>query len=179
MILALVLAFAAPQEAPPPAGAPAPEAEAEEIVVQATFGRTTMLFDKGGDGKLRNCRVMVSSGSQSRDIAACQATPVCYSGTIDEVTDCTYFTTDEAPISIAPRGAGQKPGSAVQVFEMPKVVKPAAPAPTGLAGPRSDEGDGSSRYRAEKLPPPPTAPGSGGAVRVTLGPGQEVQEGDR
>ena len=80
---ALILLLAA-QEAPA-AEATTAAVEGGDIVVRATFGFTTMLFDRGADGKLRNCRIMVSSGSQRRDTAACQATPICYAGTADEV----------------------------------------------------------------------------------------------
>ena len=49
MILATLLLLA--QDVP----AKAPPEEIEEVVIQATFGTTTMLFDKGADGRLRNC----------------------------------------------------------------------------------------------------------------------------
>jgi len=92
VILSALLLIA--QDVPPPVVA------GEEIVVTAKYGRTTLLFDKGSDGKLYNCRIMVSSGSAKRDGDACQATPVCYAGTEDEVTDCVPFARI-APADIA------------------------------------------------------------------------------
>ena len=89
MLFAALLLLAQDVPAAPPV---ADEVQGEDIVVRATFGHTTMLFDKGADGKLRNCRIMVSSGSQKRDTNACQSTPVCYARTADEVTDCRELT---------------------------------------------------------------------------------------
>ena len=140
--------------------------EGEDIVVRATFGRTTMLFDKGADGKLRNCRIMVSSGSQKRDTDACQATPVCYAKTADEVTDCIDLIA-VAPVSAAPvAAAGTK-----QVFELPQMVRPKQPMSPNQIGPNADaeESRETERQRVKPLPPPPSAPKSEPVVRVTTG----------
>jgi hypothetical protein len=161
MILAALLLLA--QDVPAPASAPAEENE--EIVVRATYGTTTMLFDKGQDNRLRNCRIMVSSGSQRRDTNACQATPVCYAKTADVVTDCVALTMLE-PVAIG--GARSALGTgAPQVFDLPKLVKP-KPAPSfAIAGPL-EPGDNpmTDKQRVTKLPPPPKSPNEP-AVRIT------------
>ena len=160
MILAALLLLA--QDA----SAPASVEEDEGIVVNAVYGRTTMLFDKGPDGKLYNCRIMVSSGSASRDENACQATPVCYAGTADEVTDCVPY------VRVAPADITTKPAppGAVQTFTMPQLVKPPVnPAPTTI-GPVQLTGESRETERQRvKLPPLPKAPGDGPAIRVTGG----------
>ena len=159
MILATLLLLA--QDVP----APDPVEDDGEIVVTATFGRTTMLFDKGADGRLRNCRIMVSSGSQKRDTDACQATPVCYAGTADEVTDCVELTVTEAVVPV-PRPAASK---AAPVFDMPHLVQP-RPAPSALTtGPIEEPGESreTERQRVKKLPPPPSAPQDEPAIRIT------------
>ena len=99
---------------------PAPADQGEDIVVRATLGRTTMLFDKGRDGKLRNCRVMVSSGSQRRDTAACQATPVCFDKTAEQVTDCTTMVVEDRAGGPLADARPDKPA----IFTMPKLVQP-------------------------------------------------------
>ena len=65
------------QQTAPPAN-PASDAEADEIVVRARSGYTTMLFDMGTDRRLRNCRVIVSSGNRKLDAEACGAAPECF-----------------------------------------------------------------------------------------------------
>lgn len=148
MILALLLVA---QDVPAPPATTAPEED--EIVVQATFGRTTMLFDKGVDGKLRNCRVMVSSGSQRRDEAACQSTPVCYAKTRDTV-DCVEFAVIEAA-TIAPRPAAKPPSA----FALPVLGRPQPSLTPGQAGPLTpaEESKETERQRV-KLPPLPKPP---------------------
>jgi hypothetical protein len=156
-VIALALLLIA-QDVPPA------EPEVEEVVVTATYGRTTMLFDKGSDGKLRNCRIMVSSGSSKRDTAACQATPVCYAKTADQVTDCVQLA------SVEPRAAGPLPSSKPPVFEIPKLVQP-KPAPnTSAAGP-SMAGEESRTTEAQrvKLPPLPKAPSGAPAITFSVG----------
>lgn len=142
--------------------------EGEEIVVQAKLGRTTMLFDKGADGKLRNCRIMVSSGSQRRDTDACKATPVCYAKTADEVTECVDFLVVDVAAT-KPPGAG-----AVQTFTLPKLVQPKPALTAGQAGPLelTEESKETERQRV-KLPPLPKPPSDGPVVR--FGNGQESQ----
>jgi hypothetical protein len=169
VILAAVLALLA-QDMP----APAQEAEGEEIVVRATFGRTTMLFDKGADGKLRNCRIMVSSGSQKRDTDACKATPVCYAKTADEVTDCVDFLVLDVAATGAPGASGARGPNGTQTFVLPKLIQP-KPVVLGLAGPleSTEESKETERQRV-KLPPLPKAPSDGPVVRFN--PGQTEQE---
>ncbi|MDF7773689.1 hypothetical protein P1X14_00390 [Sphingomonas sp. AOB5] len=150
------------------------EEQGEEIVVRATFGRTTMLFDKTADGKLRNCRVMVSSGSQKRDSDACKATPVCYEKTRDEVSDCVELTAlEQAAIVIPPPVETGKDDSGVQTFTMPALVKPVAPVSPTAIGPITNESVSRDTERQRvTLPPLPKAPSSGPAI--TLSNGQET-----
>ncbi|WP_213979145.1 hypothetical protein [Sphingomonas sp. dw_22] len=170
MILAALALFA--QDVPAPAQ---DVPENEDIVVRATFGHTTMLFDKGADGKLRNCRIMVSSGSQRRDTAACQQTPVCYAKTADEVTDCIDFTVldmaEANGVSAAARPAS--PG-APQTFTLPKLTQPKPALLAGQAGPleNTEESKETERQRV-KLPPLPRPPSDGPVVR--FGPAPESQ----
>jgi hypothetical protein len=147
---------------------PAPEVtEGEEIVVRATFGRTTMLFDKGSDGRLRNCRIMVSSGSQKRDTDACKATPVCYAKTADEVTDCVELAAVE-PVLPLPKPVN---ASTAPVFDIPQLVRPrSAPSPD-LAGPieNTEESRETERQRVKKITPPKNPASDGPAIRITNG----------
>lgn len=147
--------------------------EYADIVVTATYGRTTMLFDKGTDGKLYNCRVLVSSGSQARDTRACGATPVCFAGTADEVTDCTPLTVNPArSFSLDEGRAGAGRLDATGSINMPRLLDMKPVQASGQVGPRAvSEPSDSDRQRLEKLPPPPSAPeGSGGPViRLTNG----------
>lgn len=149
------------------------EEPSEDIVVRATYGRTTMLFDKMPDGTLRNCRIMVSSGSQKRDTEACQATPVCFEKTRDEVTDCIELTALEqaglapgAPTPAPPSGTGS-----VQTFTMPQLSKPRPAASPDTIGPaiRDEDDGGPDRRRVTKLPPPPQAPSDGPTIRLSNG----------
>ena len=173
-LLPVALAFAAQAGVAPTPAQAAPAAKAEptqdsepvdggEIVVSAVYGHTTMLFDKGSDGKLRNCRIMVSSGSQKRDTAACQATPVCYAGTADEVTDCVPLTSAELVLPPAP------PASGVQKFTMPQLVKPAEPVKVDV-GPNATAGESKlSEQQSVKLPPLPKAPSGTPTIRLSNG----------
>ena len=155
--------------------APAQDVQGEDIVVRATFGHTTMLFDKGSDGKLRNCRIMVSSGSQRRDTDACQATPVCYAKTADEVTDCVDFLVLETTATGALKPAGT---GAPQTFTLPKLTQPKPVLAVGQAGPleSTEESKETERQRV-KLPPLPKAPTDGPVIR--FGPADTGQEDKR
>lgn len=182
MIASLLLLLAAqdvpkPVTAPAAAPAPAEDDQYEEIVVQATYGTTTMLFDKGADNKLRNCRIMVSSGSQRRDTNACQATPVCYEKTADQVSDCVALTAIEpATIGAARSNLGSGKPS---IFDMPKLVQPkTAPLP-GAIGPVSIHTPDNDKQRARPLPPPPSAPTSGSVVTMKLGDGRTDKNEER
>jgi hypothetical protein len=170
MIFAALLSFALAQTVPATqaVGAPAADDEAN-IVVRATFGRTTMLFDKGADGKLKNCRVMVSSGSQRRDTNACAATPVCYAKTADEVTDCRELSILEQAAAVA--SAPPAPAPAKQVFELPRLVQPGAALPVAAIGPNANIEDSreTERQRVKPIAPPVNPASNGPAVRFTTG----------
>ena len=162
MILAAAALLLAQQAVP----APAPEPEGEEIVVRATLGHTVMLFDKGADGRLRNCRVMVSSGSERRDAQACQATPVCYEKTRDTVTECVDLAVLETRAEAPAAPAAAKP----PVFDAPQFVKPQAPpSPTAIGPTGAAEESRETERQRVKLPPLPKPPSDGPVVRVTTG----------
>lgn len=171
MILAALLLAQDVPASPPPAEA----VETEEVVVQAKLGLTTMLFDKGADGKLRNCRVMVSSGSQKRDTAACQATPVCYARTADQVTDCRELGVLElasasVPAETRPAGIGTP-----QIFVLPKLTETRPALAPGQAGPQGlQEPSRETERQRVVLPPLPKAPSDGPIVR--FGPAKEAGE---
>lgn len=172
MIAALLLLLA--QDVP--AGSPPAEAvETEEVVVQAKLGLTTMLFDKGSDGKLRNCRVMVSSGSQRRDTAACQATPVCYAKTADQVTDCRELGVLELTAAAMPGEARPTGTSAPQTFTLPKLNDSKPKLGEGQAGPLGlQEPSRETERQRVVLPPLPKPPSDGPVVR--FGPAKEAGE---
>ena len=171
MIFALLLLFVQTAPVAPPADGQ----EVEEVVVQAKLGRTTMLFDKGVDGKLRNCRVMVSSGSQKRDTDACQTTPVCYAKTADQVTDCRELVVlDAAALRVPAEGRPMGSSSVPQSFTLPKLT--AAPTlSAGQAGPLTvQEPSRETERQRVKLPPLPKAPSDGPIIRI--GPAKELGE---
>jgi hypothetical protein len=149
--------------------------------VRATFGRTTMLFDKGVDGKLRNCRVMISSGSQRRDTTACQATPICYARTADEVTDCAEMTVlDQAAAIGAPSPAAPALGKP-SLFELPKLVQPKPVLSVSAVGPNenSEESRETERQRVKKIAPPANPASDGPLVRFTTGNEQKHDDTDK
>jgi hypothetical protein len=162
VILPALLLFLA-QDVPAPAGDG--DAQGEEIVVTATLGRTTMLFDKGADGRLRNCRIMVSSGSQQRDTAACQATPVCYARTTQAAGECVELVLVE-PAAV---GAARPP-----VFDVPRLVQPKPQAPASALGPvTNEEPSRETEAQRVKLPPLPQAPRGKSAVTFSVGTGRQ------
>lgn len=169
MIVAALLLFLV-QDVPPPAAVRAPDPETEqgeEIVVRATYGHTTMLFDKGRDGKLYNCRIMVSSGSQRRDTNACQATPVCFEKTRDEVTDCVELTAVQPALldpTPPPRDKAPIVFDVTQPLQPKTQVAPVAIGPSEIAG----EDRETERQRV-KLGPVPKAPSDGPAIRFSSG----------
>ncbi|NML08230.1 hypothetical protein [Sphingomonas sp. G-3-2-10] len=146
----------------------------EEIVVRATFGHTTMLFDKTADGKLRNCRIMVSSGSQKRDTDACKATPVCYEKTRDEVSDCVELTAlEQAAIVIPAPAPDARAEGGLQTFTMPTLVKPVAPvSPTAIGPVTGGEASRETERQRVKLPELPKAPTDGPVIRLSNGQDQ-------
>lgn len=156
------------------------------IVVRATFGRTTMLFDKSADGRLRNCRVMISSGSQRRDTTACQATPVCYAKTADEVTDCAELSVLEQAATIGAPGSGSTSAAPAvgktQLFELPKLVQPKAViAPDKLIGPGGNGEDSreTERQRVKPIAPPVNPAADSPVVRFTTGTPQQRDDTDK
>jgi len=158
-----------------PAAPPSADVEGEEIVVRAQFGLTTMLFDKGSDGKLRNCRIMVSSGSQKRDTNACQATPVCYARTADEVTDCREMTFLELTSAATPGETRPAGAGVAQAFTLPKLNDPKPALAPGQAGPLGlQEPSRETERQRVKLPPLPKPPSDGPVVR--FGPAKEAGE---
>ena len=155
------------------APAPAPADQGEDIVVRATLGRTTMLFDKGRDGKLRNCRVMVSSGSERRDTAACQATPVCYAKTVEATPDCVEMAwVEDRKAGPLTDESANKPA----VFTMPKLVQPKPVLSASAAGP-ADPGEKGRENEAQrvKLPPLPKAPVNPSIVTFKVGDPEDRQ----
>jgi hypothetical protein len=170
-LLVLIAQIVAPQDVPATQAVGAPVEDDAQIVVRATFGRTTMLFDKGGDGKLRNCRVMISSGSQRRDTTACQATPICYARTADEVTDCAEMTVlDQAAAIGAPSPAAPALGKP-SLFELPKLVQPRPVLSVSAVGPsaNTEESRESERQRVKPIAPPVNPASDGPVVRFTTG----------
>ncbi|MDG2535582.1 hypothetical protein P6144_18115 [Sphingomonas sp. HITSZ_GF] len=177
ILTAALLLFA--QDVPATQAVGAPVEDEAQIVVRATFGRTTMLFDKGADGKLHNCRVMISSGSQRRDTTACQATPICYAKTADEVTDCTEMTVfDQAATIGGPSPAA--PGVAKpNLFELPKLVQPKPVFSASAMGPvdRSEERrEAEQQQRVTKITPPANPASDGPVVRFTTGNTQQQHD---
>lgn len=160
-------------------GTPAAAEDDAQIVVRATFGRTTMLFDKGADGKLRNCRVMISSGSQRRDTNACQATPICYARTADEVTDCAELSVLEQAATI---GAPAAPATGKPaLFELPKLVQPKTALPTTGIGPSAlaEDSRETERQRVKPIAPPVNPASDGPVVRFTTGNDKHPDDTDK
>ena len=169
MILAALLLLA--QDVPATQAVGVPAEDEANIVVRATFGRTTMLFDKGADGRLRNCRVMISSGSQRRDTTACEATPVCYAKTADEVTDCRELSVLEQAAAAATGPARPVSAPGKQVFELPKLVQPKPVLSADLVGPTGNGEDSreTERQRVKPIAPPANPASDGPVVRFTTG----------
>lgn len=168
LLAALLLA----QDVPATQAVGAPVEDDAQIVVRATFGRTTMLFDKGADGKLRNCRVMISSGSQRRDTTACQSTPICYAKTADEVTDCAEMSIlDQAATIGAPAAPAAPATGKPLIFELPKLVQPKTALPTSAVGPNEPAEDSreTERQRVKPIAPPVNPAANGPVVRFTTG----------
>ncbi len=182
MILAAALLLFS-QNVPATQAVGAPAEDEANIVVRATFGRTTMLFDKGADGRLRNCRVMVSSGSQRRDTNACQATPVCYAKTADEVTDCRELSVLEQAAIAAPAPPPTTSNSAPgkQLFELPKLVQPKAAFPSNGIGPiaNAEETRETERQRVKPIAPPVNPAADGPVVRFTTGNTPQRNDADK
>jgi len=166
MILGMTMLAVAQQAVP----APAPEEPVEEVVVRATLGHTVMLFDKGADGRLRNCRVMVSSGSAQRDARACQATPVCYAKTREDVPECVELAVLEPRAEVTPGGGTGAAAAKAPVFDMPQLVKPEPPVSPPAIGPSEPSGESREAERQSvRLPELPKPPSDGPVIRITTG----------
>lgn len=179
-MLAALLLLA--QDVPATQAVGTPVEDEAQIVVRATFGRTTMLFDKGADGRLRNCRVMISSGSQRRDTTACQATPVCYAKTADDVTDCREMTVLDQAATLGAAGTPAAAGGGkTNLFELPKLVQPkTALPPTGI-GPSAltEDSRETERQRVKPIAPPVNPASDGPVVRFTTGTPQQRDDTDK
>lgn len=160
MILVATLLLAAQTAAPDP--------EPEEVVVTARVGRVALVFDRATDGRLVNCRVFKSSGSDRIDNAACTKLPDCLTSTRGQEY-CggtgTGFTAVAPKLIPTPEpklglGASLKP-------EPAKI-----PAVGPVVGDRKDE----DPNRLGKLPPPPRD--QSGTPAITLG-GMKPQEEPR
>ncbi len=179
MLLPLLLLA---QDVPATQAVGAPVEDDAQIVVRATFGRTTMLFDKGADGRLRNCRVMISSGSQRRDTTACQATPICYAKTADEVTDCAEMTVLDQAATLGAAGTPAAAGAGKSnVFELPKLVMPKAALPTSGIGPNAltEDSRETERQRVKPIAPPVNPASDGPVVRFTTGNDRHPDDTDK
>lgn len=148
------------QEAPPPVDT------GEDIVVSATVGKIALVFDKGVDGRLHNCRVFVSSGVRRLDAKACGSLPDCVT-----IEGGETFCGDKIEGRVA---AAPKP----EVIAAPNlaigaILKPEA-RPLPATGPALREGEGQSADRLGKLPPPPRP--ATGAPGIQIGPVTNTQE---
>ncbi len=162
MFLLLVL-LASPQAAAAPAAD-----EYEEVVVTATAGRVALIFDKGRDGRLRNCRVFVSSGVRTVDAKACAALPDCITASTGEEY-CGDGSAGASLLAIDPKVKSDTPPT----FGLGKLLKPEPPkipavGPLVLT-PREDAPD-----RLGKLPPPPKD--ESGTPAIRLGDGVKAEE---
>jgi hypothetical protein len=163
MILAAALLVASPQDAAPP-----PEPEYEEVVVTARIGRVALVFDRAVDGRLINCRVFRSSGSDRIDNAACTSLPDCVTSTKGQ----EYCGgTGTGLTAVAPKLLPTpEPKLGLGVSLKPEPPKTPAVGPVVAGKPDEDPN------RLGKLPPPPKDESSTPAI--TLG-GMKPQEEPR
>lgn len=167
----LLLALLAAQDAPVQ-DAPMQDADAsadvvyDDIVVEATVGRVALLFDRRADGRLENCRVLVSSGDAEIDATAC-----------DDLPDCITDSEGRNFCDGVPTPAAGWDARAVTVMSapaaglaMPRLVTPEAPVAPGVGpAPVRDTADVDPN-RLTKLPPPPRDT-TGDGPTVSFGPG--------
>lgn len=154
MILAALALLAAQQAAAPPANE-----DYEEVVVTARVGRVALIFDRGADGRLRNCRVFRSSGVGAIDAKACSELPDC-------ITDgagkqyCGDGTGSASLIAVKPNA----PPQVTPTLGLGKLLEPEppkVPAVGPLVGGKDDE----DPNRLGKLPPPPKDQSTEPAIR--------------
>ncbi|QIG79028.1 hypothetical protein [Stakelama tenebrarum] len=172
----LSLLLIAVQDVPPQDAAAAPvddEEMYEEIVVQTRAGMPALVFDRGADGRLYNCRLFSTSGVDTVDAEACDNFRDCV---IDEngETQCR-----EAPVARLQGGAPilmeSRPRNGAIGRLAPLPIELDAPEPENEgAGPNQRRANGDDPNRLGKLPPPPTDPTRGVGASITLGnPDQE------
>lgn len=161
MIAALALLVAVPQDA-----AAAPEPAYEEVVVTARVGRVALVFDRAADGRLINCRVFKSSGSNRIDNAACTSLPDCVTSTKgQEFCGGTGAGLTAVGPKILPT---PEPKLGLGVSLKPEAPKTPAVGPV-VAG-KADE----DPNRLGKLPPPPKD--ESGTPAITLGTMKQQEE---
>ncbi|MBR0552606.1 hypothetical protein [Stakelama marina] len=157
MIVALLplMLQAAPAE---PVGAPA-DAE-NEIVVRAKVGRVALVFDKGTDGRLHNCRVLISSGVQRIDDKACQDLPDCITANSGK-----RFCGDTlaAVPAIEPKKAKPAPIAKIDLSDLAKPEPVSNPA----IGPAAQTAASDTPDQIVKLPPLPKDETHEPAIRIS------------
>lgn len=121
----------------------------DEIVVTAEVGHVALIFDKGADGRLRNCRVFISSGVDRIDADACATLP-----------ECITSTGGDEYCGDGRGGAGLIPVDLKAKDEAPAVLGigemlEAEPREKPAVGPSRTSDDARDPNRLGKLPPPP------------------------
>ncbi|WNO54483.1 hypothetical protein [Stakelama saccharophila] len=158
-MIAFAISIPVAQAMPPETSPAAPQ----EIVVTAKAGRVALVFDKGEDGRLHNCRVLISSGVDRIDDRAC-----------DDLPDCVEDQTGHRFCGDAlwrPAAKNENsPDEAGVAIKLPKLVQPDAdPAPVPEIGPVGAGGrDEEADRQLVDLPPPPE-PVSEPTIRITGG----------
>lgn len=151
MTLFLALGLALAQDVPP-------VDTGEDIVVSATVGKIALVFDKGSDGRLHNCRVLLSSGVRRLDDRACNNLPDCVT-----VEGGETFCGDRIdgrvaalpkPVTLPP------PGVAIGAILKPE------PKAVPATGPALREGETQSADRLGRLPPPPRDTSGGPGIQI-------------
>ncbi|PKP94797.1 MAG: hypothetical protein CVT77_00850 [Alphaproteobacteria bacterium HGW-Alphaproteobacteria-16] len=162
MILAAALFAVAPQTT----AAAVPEPDYEEVVITAKVGRVALVFDKGADGRLRNCRVFISSGVDQVDAEACGSLPDCITS-----TSGAEFCGDGLGGTAALKAVEPKPPA--PTLGLGKLLKPETPKVPAV-GPIVATKDEEDPNRLGKLPPPPKA--ESGTPAITFSGAQAVEE---
>ena len=152
--LSLLLFASVPQHAVAP-----PEPEYEEVVVTARIGRVALVFDRAVDGRLINCRVFRSSGSDRVDNAACTALPDCVTSTKGQ----EYCGGTGAGLTAVAPKILPTPAPTLGLGVSLKPEPPKTPAVGPVVAGKADE----DPNRLGKLPPPPKD--ESGTPAITLG----------